>query len=335
VNYWLWKETAGAVKLYGEAGSFDYKLAWMRGYEADVTSERDADLRNDQDAIYGRLNFKPQQAGIDFGLFALYQWNNIDKADQTVAGLDYTINPHDWELSKLPENVDMSVVSLGTDGKFNADPFFVKWDLIYQTGSLDEAFFTDLDGNTTTTLKDYDLDAFFLHADLGIKMGKSTLTYTFWYASGDDDPADDDFEAYLTTDTDIFESICLMEGFADDDYFTERPYILNRGFIMNKLALDYQATKKTKLGIAGMYMMTAEDIEYVANGSGERVSEDDIGFEIDAYIKYKLFKNVELAVNAGYLVAGDAMDYYEVDKIQDGDSDEDIWRSDMRIRYKF
>ncbi len=54
VNYWLWKETVGAVKLYGDAGSCNYKLAWMRGYEADVTSEIDADLRNDQDAIYGR-----------------------------------------------------------------------------------------------------------------------------------------------------------------------------------------------------------------------------------------------------------------------------------------
>ena len=334
VNYWLWKETVGAVKLYGEAGSLDYKLAWMRGYEADVSSERDADLRNDQDAIYGRLNFKPK-VGIDVGLLALYQWNNIDKADQTVAGLSYTIDPKDWELSKLPKNVDMSVISLGTDGKFNADPFFVKWDLIYQTGSIDQAITQDLEG-TARAIDDYDVDAYFLHADLGIKMGKSTLTYTFWYASGDDDPLDDDLEAFLCTDVDIFNNIVLMEGgYSDDDYFTERPYLLDRGLIMNKLALDYQATKKTKLGIAGMYIMTAEDIEYTANATGASVSENDIGFEIDAYIKYKLFKNVELAVNAGYLFADDAMDYFEVDSIQDGSSDEDIWRSDMRIRYKF
>jgi len=339
VNYWMWKETVGAIKLYGDCGLGNYELAWMRGYEADVMSEKDADLRNDQDAFYGRLNFKPK-AGTDVGLFALYQWNNIDKEDQTYEdpqtgkNLDYTINPRTWELSKLPKNIDMSVVSLGIDGKFKADTFFVNWDLIYQTGSLDNAFFTNLDDVKTATMEDYDLDAFFIHADLGMKMGKSTLTYTFWYASGDDNDADDDFEAFLATDTDIFDNICLMEGgWSDDDYFTERPYMANRGFIMNKLALDYQATEKTKLGIAGMYMMTAEDMEYTAAATGAQVSEDDIGFEIDVYIKYKLFKNVELAVNAGYLFADDALDFYEVE--QDGSSDEDIYRADMRIRYKF
>jgi uncharacterized protein with LGFP repeats len=82
-----------------------------------------------------------------------------------------------------------------------------------------------------------------------------------------------------------------------------------------------------------MYMMTSEDVEYNTKLTGENVSEDELGVEIDGYVKYQLFENVELAWNAGYLAAGDAMDYFE--REQDGDSDEDIWRSDMRIRYKF
>ena len=226
--------------------------------------------------------------------------------------------------------------TVGTDGHMDMDQFFVKWDLMYQFGSVDYVLGTDLNGTANPTgLENCDVSAYFLHADVGMKMGKSTLTYTFWYASGDDSPFDDDFDAFLATDVDIFDNIILMEGgWADDDYFTERPYMLDRGFIMNKLALDYQATERTKLGIAGMYMMTAEDLEYTAF-NGKAVSEDTIGFEIDAYVKFKLFKNVELAVNAGYLFADDAMDYFEVDKIQDGRSDEDIFRSDMRIRYKF
>jgi len=339
VNYWMWKETVGAVKLYGSSGLGDYEVAWMRGYEADVTSDEDEDLRNDQDAIYGRLNLKPQ-TGMDVGLFALYQWSNIDDEDQTYIDpqtgkvLNYTIDPRNWELSQLGKNIDMSVVSLGTDGKMDFGSFFLKWDLIYQSGSLDGARLYDLDGNPTSAgLEDYDLDAYFLHTDLGVKIGKSTLTYTFWYASGDDDPYDDDLEAFLATDTDIFDNICLMEGgWSDDDYFTERPYMADRGFIMNKLALDYQATEKTKVGIAGMHMMVAEDMEYT-DDNGNSVSEDTIGFEIDAYIKHKLFKNVEVALNGGYLLADDAMDYYDEEK--DGSSDEDIYRIDMRVRYKF
>ncbi|MEA1949675.1 MAG: hypothetical protein U9N83_20560 [Thermodesulfobacteriota bacterium] len=334
VNYWLWKETVGAVKWFGEAGSFDYQLGWMRGYEVDYTSKKHDDFEGDQDAFYGRLDFKPN-AGLDVGILALYQMNGIDKAD-LANPLDYQVTPQKYGIKQFPKKVEQNFFTLGTDGHWDIDQFFVKWDLMYQGGSIDQVLYTDLDDNTNPAgLQNCDVKAYFLHADAGMKLGKSTLTYTFWYASGDDDPFDDDLEAFLATDVDIFDGIILFEGgWADDDYFTERPYMLDRGLIMNKLALDYQYSERTKLGVAGMYMMTAEDLEYTTP-TGKRVSEDTIGFEIDAYVKFKLFKNVELAVNAGYLFADDAMDYFEVDKIQDGSSDEDIFRSDMRIRYKF
>jgi hypothetical protein len=53
------------------------------------------------------------------------------------------------------------------------------------------------------------------------------------------------------------------------------------------------------------------------------------------FVSYKLYQNVEFAINAGYLVAGDAMDYWEEDSIRDGNADEDIFRSQARVRYKF
>jgi hypothetical protein len=328
VNYYKWKETVGAVNLYGTAGSVDYQLAWARGYEVQNKYEDAEDLANDQDALYGRLNFKPGD-GLNVGLFALYEWNNTDNP----AG--GSLSPTDWEVKKLGSDtgIDYSITTLGIDGGWEAGDFFAKWDLMYQTGSMDNVLY---DGNP---IEDYDLSAYFLHADLGMKMGKATVTYTFWYASGDDKSNDDDFDAFIATDVDMFDGIVLFEGgWADDDYFTERPYIGTNGFIMNKLALDYQATEKLKVGVAGLYQMTAEDIEYI-DDLGRAQSEDKLGFEIDAYFKYKLFKNVELAVNAGYLFADDAMDAFEVDSkggvFCDGKSDEDIWRSDMRIRYKF
>ncbi|OQY49464.1 MAG: hypothetical protein B6230_08075, partial [Desulfobacteraceae bacterium 4572_89] len=144
-----------------------------------------------------------------------------------------------------------------------------------------------------------------------------------------------DLEAFMATDIDCAENVVIFEGnLVDDNYFTERHYVMDRGFIMNKLNVDYQATSKFKLSLAGMYMMTAEDLEY-HTPANEKVSEDEIGFEIDARASYKLFKNVTTDFCFGYLFAGDAMDYFEVDSIQDGDSDEDIWVSAMRVRYKF
>lgn len=60
-----------------------------------------------------------------------------------------------------------------------------------------------------------------------------------------------------------------------------------------------------------------------------------MGWEVDVYAKYMLFSNVEVAANFGYLVAGDALDAYEVSSIQDGSSDEDIYVVSARLRYKF
>ena len=79
-----------------------------------------------------------------------------------------------------------------------------------------------------------------------------------------------------------------------------------------------------------MYMMTAEDIEYYDN-QGRKQSDDSLGFEIDAYMKYMLYSNVEFAINAGYLFADDAMDFFEVESIRDGSSDEDIFLTSARV----
>ncbi|MFZ7127820.1 MAG: hypothetical protein ACOWWM_16810, partial [Desulfobacterales bacterium] len=183
---------------------------------------------------------------------------------------------------------------------------------------------------------DFDVSAYLIHADAGMKMGKAKLTYTFWYASGDDDPNDGDFEGFISYDVDRADNMSLFEGnYADDvSYFTERPYLLDKGLVMNKLALEYQATDKLKLGTAAMYMMTAEDIDYV-DADGRNRSNDEIGIEINATASYMLYKNVELAVGAGYLFAGDAMDAFEVGDLRDGSADEDIFVSSARIRYTF
>jgi hypothetical protein len=121
-------------------------------------------------------------------------------------------------------------------------------------------------------------------------------------------------------------------------YFTERAELFDKGLIMNKLALDHQASDKLKVGAALLYMLTAEDINYT-DDLGASQSQDEIGFEIDGYASYMLYPDVELAINAGYLISGDAMDVFEVgpagSNVKDGSADNDIFISTMRVRYKF
>lgn len=333
INKYLWQETAAGVAFNSTiSDNMDYVLAWMRGAEYDKTaSNSDSnDDRTDLDSYLLRLNMKP--GGVQTGFFVNYQGYD---SDGNVASLD----SRDWQVKQFKSGGDPQIGfdlwSFGSDGSVNFNPIFINWDLIYQTGEFNDVTFTEFASGTSTS-GDFDLSAYFLHFDVGAQLNDFKLTYTFWYASGDDNPADTDFEAYISTDVDMTDSIALFEGnYADDNYFTERPYLADKGFIMNRLGLDYKATPKLTVGGALLYMMTAEDFEYTAAANGASVSESDLGWEVDVYAKYMLFSNVEVAANFGYLVAGNALDAYEVSSIQDGSSDEDIYVASARLRYKF
>ena len=334
VNPYIWQETAAGVNFDGSAGNIDYQLAWQRGHEIEVVDDRDE--RSDVDGFLARIYTKPTD-DVKAGFFALYQTHD---ADDSVSA-DFAVRTsRQYQIKKMTNATGgnqpgIDLLSLGADGSYSIGDFFVNWDLIYQTGEIEDISFDDSEFSGVTQVGDFDLSAYFAHIDLGFKMGKSKFTYTFWYASGDDDPNDRDFDAYITTDLDRTESVTIMEGnYADDNYFTEDVSLLDKGLILNKVSFDYQATDKLKLGAAALYMLTAEDIKYTDSSSVSR-SNDEIGVEINGYVKYMLYKNLELAFNAGYLFAGDAMDAFEVSAIKDGSADEDIFIASSRLRYKF
>ena len=160
----------------------------------------------------------------------------------SIRGIIYTNN--------LPRDTKSSWYNIGIDGSWSLGKFFVNWDLIYQGGSLDDINFDDSEFSGKSSSGDFDISAYMGHADIGYKFGKPKLTYTFWYASGDDNAGDDDFKGFLGIDLDRDDSLSMFEGnYADDaSYFTERGYLLDKGFIMNKLALDYQWTEKLLVG---------------------------------------------------------------------------------------
>ena len=330
-NGYFWAETIMGVTTDIAAGPVNLNFAWLRPYR-DETKDPDDDVE-DLDAFYARVNFKPAD-GIKAGVFGVYMTGDPDESGPATN----TISSQYYQVKKFANMYELDLFTLGTDGKANFGNLFVNWDLMYQDGSVDRANFTEsYNGwayNKGAANEDFDVSAYFAHFDVGFKMDKMKFTYTFWYASGDDDASDSDFDAFLSVDIDRADSICIHEGgFADDDYYTENIGMLDKGMIFNKLAFDYKANKKLSCGAAVLYMLTAEDIEY-ADKNGKMQSQDEIGIEFDAYLKYKLYDNLEFAVNAGYLFGGDALDFWEVDD-RDGSTSEDIFISTMPVRYKF
>jgi hypothetical protein len=315
VNDFVWNETAMGVQFKGAAGAMDYTLAWVRGVERfnnDTNDHRFEDL----DALLARVDLKPVK-NAKVGLFALYQGSKPG-ADDTVAFAPAT----QYQVKLLPA-VDLTLYTFGTDGSWTTPTSFgnafLNWDLIYQGGTL---------GDNTVSRN---VSAYLAHLDLGANFGKTRLTYTGWYASGDKNRNDGDVKNFMSTDVDRADSIIFFEGgYTDDNYFTEAPHILDKGLFFNKLALDYKHSAKLSLGGALLYLRTAEDLTLGAGKTSKK-----LGTEIDAYLSYMLYENTELAINAGYLFADDGMDAFEKTAQQDGKSDADVFLTTARVRYKF
>jgi hypothetical protein len=314
VNSFVWEETVMGVQFKADFGGIDLTLADVRGRES-FNNDPDDDTFEDLDAYMARVDLKPVK-NVNLGLFALYQ-----RQDPGSDGIVAFTPASQYQVKLLPA-VDLSLYTLGIDGSLTTPTsfgnVFLNWDLIYQGGSLDD--------NTVNR----DVSAYLAHLDLGANLGKIRLTYTGWYASGDDDPADGDVENFMSTDVDRFDSIIFFETYTDDNAFTEAPHILDKGLWFNKLALDYKHSDKLKLGAAVLYLETAEDLTI---GGGKK--ESKLGTEIDAYVSYMLYPNTEIAINAGYLFADDGMDAFEIAAQQDGKSDADVFRSTARVRYSF
>jgi hypothetical protein len=233
-------------------------------------------------------------------------------------------------------------MSLGVDGSFNypvdTSNLFIEWDFIYQNGSIEnvEYISNHVAQDREDVISDsnnFDLSTYFSSLSLGLERGKTRYTYTFWYSSGDGNPNDGEMNAFLSTDVDRTESIIFFEGgYSDDQIHTERPYIMDKGLIMNRLSVDYQASPKLTVGGAMIYFMSSKDINYL-DDNGIYRSNSDLGTEFDFFAKYEMYKDLEIAFNLGYLISGDAMDFYDLKR--DGVADNDIVRSTARLRYKF
>jgi hypothetical protein len=312
VNRFFWSETAMGVKFYGD----NWYLAWLRGKDQFQSTSGNQDWReNDLDTLNARYDLKMDPVKV--GFFASYLTQRND--DTSI-----TLNPATANEIKLFPNANFDLLAVGIDGGVSAGTSFGKvflnWDLIYETGGVDDVGSA---GN------DVDIKGYLAHADLGLNFGAATVTLTSWYASGDDNSSDRDFDNFFSVDVDLFESFIFQESLTDDNVFFEGGYIRDKGMFFNKLALDFQATKQTKVGLAGLYLQTAKDLEW------STFKEKNLGVEIDGYVRHKLYDNLELALHLGYLFSGDAMDFFETSASQNGKSDVDIFKSEAMVRYQF
>ncbi len=149
-----------------------------------------------------------------------------------------------------------------------------------------------------------DIDAFFFSAEVGYRFAEVTtrprLFAGFDYASGDDDPTDDD--------AGTFDQLFPL-GHA---YFGYIDAIGRRNIIAGKLGVGADLTKKLTAELTGHLFWRAETADAVYNASGAVLraaapGNDDrfVGSEIDLRFRYRFTHQLEALFGYSHFFAGD------------------------------
>lgn len=297
-NDFVWSDNAAGVKWARKAGHWGYTLGWWRtDWEPTISKSGTSDASEDGEIYTADATYKYDTGSVNG--FVIYRNQGEDKTfggTATDPGVTVDRDSEIW---------------LGLSGKNT-------WgDLsLWATGIY-------LTGEAKTTEGDFDRNAFLFHGQFDYKMGKSTLTLGGLYASGDDDPNDEDFENFDHIDigTSVLGSVVIFDNYADDNSPSQAFYVFDQGYKIVYAGVKYALNSKTDVWGKYFWHNTAED---------ELLGDDEIGHELVVGASYTIMKGLKAEINAGYLVAGDALDALA----SDGDAD-DIFRTDARIRLKF
>lgn len=291
-NAFVWTDNAAGVKWTRKEGRWGYTLGWWR---TNWTPE-DKGAGNSDDSEDGEIYTADATYKFDTGSangFVIYR----NQGDDTSVG-SVTVNRD-------------SEIWLGLSAKNTWNNLSAWVTGIYLTGEAQ------------TTVGDMDRSAYLFHGQLDYKMDKYTFTLGGLYASGDDDPDDDDLENFdhIDISTSVLGSVVIFDNYADDNSPSQAFYVFDQGYKIIYAGVKYALNDKTDVWAKYFWHNTAED---------ELLGDDDLGHEFVAGVSYQIMKGLTADINAGYLVAGDAWE-----NLGTGGDGDDVFRTDARIRFKF
>jgi len=295
---WLWNDNAAGVKLSSSQAGVDYSFGvWLD----DVANKGKGGATKDQNAVVltaeGKYKFNDTS-----GASAFYFHRDGGEGKTALKGTAETYE----------DSENWFGLTYGTKWK----NFSIDATAIYLTGTIDA---TTAFENGATEL---DRKAYLANLEGTCKLEKTTLKLGWLYASGDDDPNDNDVENFEDIDASSspFGSVVLFSSYADDNYFMGTPYLRDRGLNVVYLHGAYKLNAKSTVGAGYIFANTATEV----------INETDLGHEFIARYQYNVSKNLSARIAAGYLVGGGAWD--ELSATGQGDN---VIRTDASIRFKF
>jgi hypothetical protein len=226
-------------------------------------------------------------------------------------------------------------------------------DVIFMDGE------TEADKSVTSGQYPKDITGFMADVTLSTEIGPVTLEGFFSYASGDDNPTDEDAKIWRNVETgkENFRRLMIVNGYSGfdsgalSDSNGDFLAIGYNGLMIWGGSATYKPTSKIKLKAQVAWVGMAEDPQlynpvypgYYTSTSyplGTYGSNKHVGTEVDIIADYKLYKNLNLRGLFAYMYSGDAykhtvlVDHIEGPGVGAKDPN-DPWFVGYNLTYKF
>ncbi|GAB4387726.1 MAG: alginate export family protein [Thermodesulfovibrionales bacterium] len=219
-----------------------------------------------------------------------------DDADAYVALLTYKGEGFNlsgditWVDDNFSFGSPADLYNIGVRGDVTVANFNVYGDVEFQTGSIEGV------GGAP----DLDFGGWAAQVGATTKLNGVGLGLEFGYGSGDDNASDNDIDLYVTSLSPGIPYITYVHGTRAGNAGGGNG-ISNITYVKGSVDSALMDNLTGKLDI--VWLQASED---VVNGAGNTT--DELGVEVDAYLKYKLARGLVYFVEAGYLFPGEAYD---------------------------
>jgi hypothetical protein len=260
---------AGAIVTY-KSDMFDLPFLWIKAYDDGSYDS------NTYDYDYYAINPKFKMGGVSLNPFALYAMtNNAANAVYSGGG------------AGLPTFDRLDTWFLGLNADFNVGPGSMWFTGIYNGGT------GEIPGGN-----DQDFGGYLLAVGGNFDLGPANVHGQIFYASGDDDPNDNDIDAFVAPKgQSYYWSEIMGYGIFDKQVSNGSPGDQISNITAYNLGAGMKMSDKWKGSLDLWYANLTED-----NALGD----NDLGFEIDLVLTYQVIEGLNLDLVGAYLFAGDA-----------------------------
>lgn len=194
---------------------------------------------------------------------------------------------------------------------------------------------------------DQDISAWSGEAAIGVRRGSHTVSFMTMYRTGDDPDENrgDDihqysaFNCFFCTSTLVSQIVSMSARYGNprDMDISQLDGVFGNttaGWYIAQLLWEYKATKKATVRFGLSHLRHARSVNTDDADGLDNGDDTHIGEALDFWLHYSLNRNLTFNAGTAYLIAGDALDFWDSDASRTRDS-KNVWNGTLSVIYRF